>query len=593
VTSASHPPAAGAAWLGAAALLLLLAASCDGPDVLGIPAPFGATADVASGDAQSATVGTALPEPLAVLVSDQAGGPLAGIGVEWRVVSGGATVTPASLTGEDGIATATVTLGTTSGSKRVTATVRGLEELPLSFDATALPGPARRLVRAAGEGQTGEPRQMLADPLAAGVLDQFGNGVPGVAVSWAVIEGGGSLLAPTSTSDQAGLATMRLTTGEPGAQRVTASAPDLAGSPVTFNATAVANVTVAAVVPIPPFYGIHDTFVRDGLAFVSAWNTGLIIYDVGNGLLGGSPANPREVSRYVTSGGRVHNAWWFWNPNGEKRYVFVGEEGPGILGSTSSGDIHVVDVSTLSDPLEVGSYRLSGAGTHNFWVDEQAQVLYAAYYNGGVVALDVSGTLPGDLSSREIARIQPGGPGATYVWGVQHAAGSVYATDMLSGFWQLRLVGGALQVAGGGNNVPERYGSDQWVAGGYAYSGTWGFRSAPGNAVKVWRLSDDGAPELVDSIITSNIGTVSDVEVSADGRLLMFSAEGGSNAGVHFYSLADAARPRRLASYLVAAGVHTATLAKIGGRSYAFAARNPGTDNAPALLVLDLTSLAP
>ena len=33
-------------------------------------------------------------------------------------------------------------------------------------------------------------------------------------------------------------------------------------------------------------YGIHDTFVRDGLAFVFAWNTGVIIYDVGNGIRG-------------------------------------------------------------------------------------------------------------------------------------------------------------------------------------------------------------------------------------------------------------------------------------------------------------------
>ena len=36
--------------------------------------------------------------------------------------------------------------------------------------------------------------------------------------------------------------------------------------------------------PIPPAYGIHDTYVRDGLAFVFAWNTGVIIYDVGNGI---------------------------------------------------------------------------------------------------------------------------------------------------------------------------------------------------------------------------------------------------------------------------------------------------------------------
>ena len=35
----------------------------------------------------------------------------------------------------------------------------------------------------------------------------------------------------------------------------------------------------------------------------------------------------------------------------------------------------------------------SHAGTHNFWVDEPSGILYAAYYNGGVRALDVRGDL--------------------------------------------------------------------------------------------------------------------------------------------------------------------------------------------------------
>jgi hypothetical protein len=203
-------------------------------------------------------------------------------------------------------------------------------------------------------------------------------------------------------------------------------------------------ITPAATVPIPAFYGIHDTYVRDGLAFVFAWNTGVIIYDVGNGMAGGTPAAPAEVSRIVTgdaglkAGPSAHNGWWFHNPvTHEARYLFVGQEGPGILGSGSSGDIHVVDVSNLRQPVEVASFHLEGAGTHNFWMDEANQILYAAYYNGGVVALDVSGTLTGDLSDRLLAQIRPGGAGNTYTWGVQLVDGSLYASDMLSGLWQL------------------------------------------------------------------------------------------------------------------------------------------------------------
>jgi hypothetical protein len=72
-------------------------------------------------------------------------------------------------------------------------------------------------------------------------------------------------------------------------------------------------------------------------------------------------------------------------------------------------------------------------------VDEARQVLYMAYYNGGVVALDVSGQLVGDLHNRLIAQIKPGGNADTYVWGVQLSGGSLYAIDMLSGLWQLEV----------------------------------------------------------------------------------------------------------------------------------------------------------
>ena len=110
----------------------------------------------------------------------------------------------------------------------------------------------------------------------------------------------------------------------------------------------------------------------------------------------------------------------------------------------------MVDVSDLGHPLEVASFHLDGAGTHNFWMDEAHQILYAAYYNGGVVALDVSGTLEGDLSEPPAGQIRPGGDGNTYIWGVQLADGSLYAIDMLSGLWQL----GAWQPSSVGRVAP-------------------------------------------------------------------------------------------------------------------------------------------
>lgn len=356
-------------------------------------------------------------------------------------------------------------------------------------------------------------------------------------------------------------------------------------------------VLLTATVPIPPNYGIHDTFIRDGIAFVCAWNTGVMIYDVGNGVAGGTPARPVLLSTYATSGGEVHNAWWFWNPiTGEKRYLFIGQEGPGTVGVSSIGDIHVVDVSDLAHPAEVAFFHINGAGAHNLWVDEQHQILYSAYYNAGVVSLDVSGTLSGDLSTRGIDTIAPGGAGNTYTWGVQLRNGSLYAVDMLSGLWQLSDSAGHLRVASGGNNVPTRYSSDLSVdtTTGYVYTGTWDHAQRTGLAgsvVSVWQLDSAGTATLVDTLQIASVAAISDVKVSPDSKILMFSTETGSRSGIYFYSLATPADPTFLAYYPTGIeGVHTAKWATINGRLYAFAAKNPGN---PALLILDVSALDP
>jgi len=398
----------------------------------------------------------------------------------------------------------------------------------------------------------------------------------------------------TSATNSSGDAAIAFTVGtQTGPDTVVARVVGGTDSAV-FVAYVVGTIPIVAQVAVPANYGIHDTFVRDGLAFASLWNTGVVIYDVGNGAFGGTPATPVPIDTVRTpdngvAGGRAsHNTWWFHN-GAERRYLFVGQEGPSN-GGVASGDIYVVDVSDLSNPDTVAFYHMAGAGTHNFWMDEPAQVLYAAYYNGGVVALNVSGVLSGNLAGRELARIQPGGAGGTLMWGVQVANGFVYAVDMLSGVWQLQRNGTTFTALGGGNNVTERYSSDFWVHGNHIYSGTWGLRNTePGNALKIWRLSPSGAPQLVDSIITPGVGTVSDVQVSADGQVLVFSAEGGAGAGLYVYGLVDPEHPAPLAR-TATLSLHTATIAEISGRRYVFAAKNPAS---PAMIVFDITGITP
>src|SRR5678815_3372383 len=43
---------------------------------------------------------------------------------------------------------------------------------------------------------------------------------------------------------------------------------------------------------------LHDIDVKDGIAYVSYWSDGLVILDVGNGMKGGTPSDPKLISNY-------------------------------------------------------------------------------------------------------------------------------------------------------------------------------------------------------------------------------------------------------------------------------------------------------
>ena len=197
---------------------------------------------------------------------------------------------------------------------------------------------------------------------------------------------------------------------------------------------------------------IHDVFVRDGILFVAQWGSGMVIYDIGGGGRGGTVQNPVRIGSVVTVRGNVHNIWWFHDPSsGAKRYAFVGEEGPASLFSSSSGDLHVVDVSDMAAPREVAFLHVPGAGVHNFSMDEAQGFLYAAFYNGGVQALDVRGDLSactaqekapdGRCDLQLMGRVKAVGLAESgtpvFVWGVHFTGTALYASDMPNGLWKL------------------------------------------------------------------------------------------------------------------------------------------------------------
>ena len=200
---------------------------------------------------------------------------------------------------------------------------------------------------------------------------------------------------------------------------------------------------------------VHDVALRDGILFLAIWNSGMEIWDLG-GAGNGSPSAPRVVSRIATVGGSAHNIWWFHDPvSGSKAYAFVGEEGLSDgIGVSSSGDVHVIDVCDMTNPTEVAFFHVPGAGAHNFSMDESRGILYAAFYNGGVRAIDVRG----DLGACAAAQKSPDGrcdlalmgrevasgvkdQSGRFIWGVVYRAGVLYLSDMVNGLWKVKAVG--------------------------------------------------------------------------------------------------------------------------------------------------------
>src|SRR5688572_33040195 len=163
---------------------------------------------------------------------------------------------------------------------------------------------------------------------------------------------------------------------------------------------------------------IHDLQVKDGLAYLAYWHDGLVILDVGAGLKGGSPQNPKFVSQLRFNHNELYGNGWLAGTHSvfrHRNYVFIGDEVfPALFDMKSPkrfpvrGIVHVVDVSDINNPRKVAEYPVPEGGAHNMWVEDD--VMYIGYYSGGGRVVDVSGELRGDLyrQGREIARIWTG-----------------------------------------------------------------------------------------------------------------------------------------------------------------------------------------
>jgi hypothetical protein len=208
---------------------------------------------------------------------------------------------------------------------------------------------------------------------------------------------------------------------------------------------------------------LHDIDIQDGLAYLSYWNDGLVILDVGNGMKGGTPSNPVLVSQYkydlnalyrdveaVGGPGFIRGTHTAWR---HKNYVFIADEvfpASGVKGAKDAaafrayGRLQVLDVTNIEHPTSVAWYEPEYGGVHNIWV--AGDTLYMGAYNAGFRAFDISGSLLGDLRAqgREIVHVNTADmdgntKNMAMTWGVVVHDNLAYVNDMLNGLWIVRI----------------------------------------------------------------------------------------------------------------------------------------------------------
>ena len=231
-----------------------------------------------SGDGQTATVATALPSQLRVLVTDN-GSPVAGRTVAWATTGG--SVTASSDTDGSGIATSQWTLGQSAGSQVASATLSGAGGSPLSFTATASAGAAAFIAKAGGDAQSGIITTMLTNPLLARATDQYNNPVSGVSVTWT--SGMATLMPPSGNTVSNGEAqTMVTLGGTPGAIIIQAMSAGLTGSPLDYSATALAlpMMVTVQVLSAPTSFSPQHVTIAAGGTVTWDWPAGGLLHNV-------------------------------------------------------------------------------------------------------------------------------------------------------------------------------------------------------------------------------------------------------------------------------------------------------------------------
>jgi glucose/arabinose dehydrogenase len=273
--------------------LLVLAplAGCSGDSPASNPPPASPQAPVddrtpvataaAAGNNQSAPTGTNVPVRPAVRVTDRAGRAVPNMSVVFEIASGGGSVTGATqTTGTDGIATVgSWTLGP-AGPQQLNARTLGLPLVTFAATATAPVGTPQMEAVANSNDQSANVGTAVPTAPAVLVRNASGNPQQGVAVTFSVASGGGSVQNGTATSGANGIASAGSWTlgSSTGPQTLTASAPGFPGVTFRATATAVTEPTITRTVLLTGRSNIWDlAFTPDNALLFTERTQGLAV----------------------------------------------------------------------------------------------------------------------------------------------------------------------------------------------------------------------------------------------------------------------------------------------------------------------------
>ena len=199
-----------------------------------LPPPIPTTLEGISGDNQNGLTGEVLANPFVVEVRDQNSDLMEGVTVTFTVNAGGGSLNDTSVEADaNGLAQSTLTLGSEPGTNTVEASVEGLSQTVVFNAEATLPPPIPTTLSIVSGGEQDGPTDET-DSFVVQVLDQDGNPLEDVTVTFTILGDDGSMSTTTVMPDENRRAEFTLPLdSDPGTYTITVSSEGIAAT-VTF-----------------------------------------------------------------------------------------------------------------------------------------------------------------------------------------------------------------------------------------------------------------------------------------------------------------------------------------------------------------------